>query len=96
MTNCTCGRFVRLRAVKISVNRKRGVSHWIEHMDGTNVCVAGDWTCAALKPYAKVENDRPSRQLVARWESAVSSDARLTDSETGTACGSATPTSSSS
>ncbi len=71
MKNCTCGKAVRLRAVAISVNRRRGVSHWIEHMDGSKVCLAGDWGCAALKPYAKVESERPSRQLIARWESVV-------------------------
>ncbi len=68
MKNCTCGKAVRLRAVKISFNRKRGVSHWIEHMDGSSVCIAGDWTCAAFKPYAKVESERPYWQLIARWE----------------------------
>lgn len=83
MKDCTCGRNVRLRANIISVNRKRGVAHWIEHMDGTRVCVLGDWGCAALKPYAKVESERPSRKLVALWDETVSMNAGATTVDQG-------------
>ncbi len=76
MTNCTCGKAVRLRAIAISVNRRRGVSNWIEHMDGSAVCPSGDWTSAMLKPYPKIESERPSRQMIARWDALLLGDAR--------------------
>ena len=70
MKNCSCGKEVRLRAYKISINRKRGVGHYIEHMDGTPVCVEGSWSCAALKPYPKIESERESRKMMSKWEKA--------------------------
>lgn len=71
---CTCGREVRLRVMRISVNRKRGVTHWLEHMDGTKPCIDGDWSCAALKPYPKNDEDSEWRKLVRRFESASAPD----------------------
>ena len=68
MKDCTCGQPVRLRASRISVNRRRGVVHWIEHMDGTKVCVPGEWSCAAIKPYPKRDADHEYAKLTARWE----------------------------
>lgn len=73
MSPCPCGRPVRLRALKIRVNRRHGITHWIEHKDGRPVCPAGDWSSVALKPYPKVEADQPWTQLRARWEGHVAS-----------------------
>lgn len=70
MTDCHCGRAVRLRVVRISINRRRGVSHWIEHIDGTPAC-GGPWDCAALKPYPRDEAQRESAKLRQRWEAYV-------------------------
>lgn len=71
MTDCTCGRPVRLRAYKVSVSvggrRKTGVGHWIEHMDGSKAC-GGPWDCVALKPYPKVRSQRESQRLLDKWE----------------------------
>ena len=70
MTNCHCGTPVRLRVIRVSVNRKRGVAHWIEHEDGTAACGApNEWSCVALKPYPKDESQREYAKLKARWES---------------------------
>jgi len=66
LANCKkTGRPVRLSAMRISVNRKRGVAHCIVYMDGG--VPEGDWSCAAMKPYPKNEADRPSRQMIKRW-----------------------------
>lgn len=51
----------------MTVNRKRGVYHYIVHRDETPAC-GGDWTCIAVKPYPKIEADKPYAKLVARWE----------------------------
>jgi hypothetical protein len=72
MTNCTCGKPVRMGAYRITVNRKRGVCHYIEHAgEGTKPCIGGDWGCAMLKPYPKNDADKPWKKLLARWEEAV-------------------------
>lgn len=67
MSPCLCGQDVRLRVIKIAVNRKRGVAHWIEHVDGSRAC-GGPWECVALKPYVKDETQREYAKLKRRWE----------------------------
>ena len=57
--------------MRVSVNRKRGVAHWIEHVNGTKPCGGGDWSCAALKPYPRDESKREYSLLKARWETFV-------------------------
>ncbi len=69
MSPCTCGKEVRLGAFRLRVNRRQGVGHYIEHMDGTKVCPEGEWTSAALKPYPKDETQREYAKLKSRWES---------------------------
>jgi hypothetical protein len=64
--DCKCGKPVRLGANRLTVNRKRGVAHYIAHTDGSPAC-GGDWTCIALKPYPKVEAEKAYSKLVARW-----------------------------
>ena len=68
MTNCPCGQPVRLSAVRISVNRKRGVAHAILHCNNGTPACGDSWTCAALKPYPKDEAEREYAKLKARWE----------------------------
>ena len=68
MNACRCGRDVRLRAFLVAVSRHRGVTHYIEHLDGTRVCVPGDWTCCALKPY---KTPREHEKLRDRWNKAT-------------------------
>lgn len=64
MTPCSCGKPVRLRAVRIK-GPVAGVGNWIEHYDGSRVC--GDaYECTAIKPYPK--GVKPSDQLMAKWE----------------------------
>lgn len=76
MTDCICGLPVRLGASRITVNRKRGVYHYIAHLNSGTPACGGDWTCAALKPYPKDESQRESRKLVARWEAFVAEHAQ--------------------
>lgn len=74
MIPCSCGKGVRLRAFRISVNRKRGVAHYLEHLDGTRPCIPGEWSCSALKPYPKDEAQSEWRKLIARFDAAVLGD----------------------
>ncbi len=67
MKPCSCGKEVRLRAIPIRVNRKLGVMHWIEHMDGSKVCREGLWQCAMVKPYPP-EEERDRVKMVAKWD----------------------------
>lgn len=70
LNNCKkCGNPVRLRGYHITLNRKRGVAHYIEHMDGSAMH-SREWDCIALKPYLAREEDRPSSQLIKRWNEA--------------------------
>lgn len=62
-----CGKPVRLGAYRLSVNRKRGVGHYIAHRDGSPMHERG-WDCVMLKPYPKNESERPYRKLIDRWE----------------------------
>jgi len=64
MENCICGKGVRLRGNRMRINRKNGVYHYIEHMDGTKVCPPGDWNCIALKPY---KTPSESDSLIKKW-----------------------------
>lgn len=69
--NCPCGKGVRLRAYKIRVNRKPGVAHYLEHVDGTKPCVAGTWDCASFKPYPKNDADTEWSKMTARFREAT-------------------------
>jgi len=64
---CVCGKQIRVRAMPISLNRKRGVTHWLEHDDFTSVCIPGEWSSAMLKPYPKNPDDRPKVKMFADW-----------------------------
>jgi hypothetical protein len=70
MNNCfTCGKAVRLGAVRIIFNRKRGVAHYIEHRDGSPMHEPG-WDCVSMKPYPTLESDKAWKQLTMRWNDA--------------------------
>ena len=71
MKDCICGKPVRLRVMRVTVNRKNGITHWIEHMDSSNPCLDGDWSCVAFKPYPKAKQDKPFHKLKTDWDSAV-------------------------
>jgi len=59
---------MRLGAMRISVNRRRGVANYIEHMGGDRDCKASDgFSCAMLKPYPKRPEDRPSFAMIEKW-----------------------------
>ena len=66
MNDCqTCGRKIKCRVMKISVNRKRGVGAWLETEDQPQ--------CPCLEPYVtdKLRSDKskPSKcdLLIKRW-----------------------------
>lgn len=67
MINCKCGRPVRLGAERVSMDRRRGVYHYIAHTDnGTRAC--GDsWDCVMFKPYPE-QSEKPWVKMLARWE----------------------------
>ena len=63
-----CNGTVRLGATRVTVNRKRGVAHYIEHHDrNTNVCEGTKgWSVVMFKPYPKT--DAPYIEMMRRWE----------------------------
>lgn len=67
---CHCGKEVRLRVSRITWHRRRGLTHWIEHADGTKVCIPGEWSCAEFKPYQQRAEDRDYAKLLRRWDEA--------------------------
>jgi len=69
MIDCKCGKPVRLGANRMTINRRQGVYHYIVHRDESPAC-NGPWDCVAIKPYPKVEADKPYAKLIARWEQA--------------------------
>lgn len=74
MKDCQCGKPVKLRAFRITIDRKPGVANYIEHTDGSSDCAflkRGKWDCVSMKPYAKREEDKPSFQLLKRWEAST-------------------------
>lgn len=80
---CACGEPVRLGAFKITLNRKRGVSHYISHRRGGkfgDACtpsvdagggVGRDFICAMMKPYPKRDEDKPWVKMMLDWNAAV-------------------------
>lgn len=71
MKDCACGKPVGLRAIQVTLNRKRGVMHYIEHADGTPLHTRDsevEWSCMMFKPYPKAGADRPYVQMIARWD----------------------------
>jgi|LakMenEpi03Aug12_release.lakeMendotaPanAssembly.Ray.scaffolds.fasta_scaffold3232259_2 hypothetical protein len=70
MRNCaTCGKPVRLRAFRIRIAGRSGVSHYIEHTDGSRMH-SDEWSCCTLKPYPRVEADQPWMKMMDRWDAA--------------------------
>lgn len=70
MNNCTtCGRGIRLAAMKVSVNRTRGTAHWLNNTDG-------DANCPCLEPWVwtkwRADKRAPTitDQKVAEWNAA--------------------------
>lgn len=61
-----CGKPVRLGGMKIRINRRQGVEHYIAHVDGSPMHEKG-WNCVAMKPYPARIEDKPWEQLCARW-----------------------------
>jgi recombinational DNA repair protein (RecF pathway) len=65
-----CGGAMRLGTQRISVNRKRGVIHCIEHMLPKG-CRANEGLCVVmLKPYPKRDEDKDSFKLIQQWNAA--------------------------
>jgi hypothetical protein len=70
MKNCPiCGKPVRMGAYHITVNRRRGVAHYIAHLDGSPMHEPG-WECSMMKPYPVNKADTPYQKLIDRWEAA--------------------------
>ena len=63
---CVCGKPVRLGAYRISINRKRGVAHYIAHQDGSPLH-GYKWDCASFKPYPTNDDDKNWNKLMQRW-----------------------------
>lgn len=59
------GNSVRLRVMRVSFNRKKGLVHWIEYIDGTRP--EGDWESSMFKPYPK-RGEQPQEIMMKRWD----------------------------
>ncbi len=62
-----CNGAIRLGATRTTVNRKRGVIHYIEHQDrNSNRCEGTKgWSTVMFKPYP---TDAPYIEMIRRWE----------------------------
>jgi hypothetical protein len=68
LNNCTCGKEVKLHARLTQTIYHRGIAHWIEHEDGTGVCLPGTWISVEVEPYEMP----PQREvLVGKWNQAT-------------------------
>lgn len=67
MNNCRCGVAVRLGGHRITINRKHGVVHYVAHMEQTKCLLTEGFSCLAMKPYPRREEDKEWFKLVARW-----------------------------
>lgn len=69
LIDCKCGKPVRLGAIKLTVNRRKGISHYITHMDGSLCRELNlmEWQVSMLKPYPKNLEDKPYWLMMQRW-----------------------------
>lgn len=73
VNNCTkCGGKIRLGAHRVSLNRRRGVYHYLAHMTGDCDTTKG-WDCSMLKPYPEA-GETPREKMVERWNEANPND----------------------
>jgi hypothetical protein len=63
---------MRLAAMRITVNRKGGIAHWLVHeKEHRSKCwAAKDYVCSMFKPYPADRNDRPWFKMIERWNAA--------------------------
>ena len=80
MIDCKCGKPVRLGAQRLTIDGRRGVYHYIAHLDGSRAC-GEQWDCIAVKPYPKVEAEKPYRKLLDRWEQSNTVSASVSNNE---------------
>jgi hypothetical protein len=78
---CLCGNPIRLRAFKISINRKRGVEHHLDHAVTSDASareckVPHAYYCSMMKPYPKAEQDAPWFKMLAAWDAGEPFNAR--------------------
>lgn len=78
MNNCiTCGRTIRLASMRASINRKRGMSHWLEPREGE--------ACICLKDFCWTkwlsDKSRPTitEKKIAEWNAQNPTSASLQD-----------------
>jgi hypothetical protein len=78
MNDCiTCGRAIRLASMRASINRKRGMSHWLEPREGG--------TCICLKDFCWTkwlsDKSRPTitEKKIAEWNVQNPTSASLQD-----------------
>ena len=63
-----CGRQMRMGAGHLTVNRKRGVYHYLDHRGiGPRCDAAADCGSIMLKPYPKIDSERPWYKMIERW-----------------------------
>ena len=58
----TCGSPIRLRVMRVSVNRKRGVAQWFEASENRDCPCLKEWAWSIFKPYAKNPSEFEKRR----------------------------------
>jgi len=58
---------MRMGGERINVNRRGGVYNYLAHMGTTDCDAAKGLSTVMMKPYPKSDTERPSRQMVERW-----------------------------
>lgn len=60
-----------MRAMHVKVNKKKGIQNWLEHTDGSVVCIPGEWDVTMTVPYPSNKSLWPSNQMLQRWEHVI-------------------------
>lgn len=63
-----CGREMRMGAIRLTVNGRRGVQHYLDHLGSGPKCGAADeFQAAMFKPYPPRDEDKPRFKMIERW-----------------------------
>jgi hypothetical protein len=62
-----CGATMRVGGNRISVNRKQGVMHYIDHMLVASCGSDKSFSCSMMKPYPTVDKEKPLFRMIEKW-----------------------------
>lgn len=65
---CPCGKPIRLGGSRVTVQRKRGVFHYIDHADCSPCQHTKGWSTIMMKPYPARNEDKAWFKMLAAWD----------------------------